>query len=630
MAIVKMKKVSMVILNSDKENSLKQLRKAGVLHLEAIEGNSAELTAFRESSAETDKAVSIIDEVKVDKKTKISQVKLDKKEAKLKAKQIVEFSERKKSLYDAINSNTQELARFEKWGKVDPAQLEAFAEKGIYLYLYEIPAEKYSLIAEDCKTILVNTINKTARFVHVSETPVEERPEGIPAEAFAVPLPEVSTDKLLENNRLSRQEIEHIDKEIFDSKKYRDALLAYKKSLLVDIEFENVYSGMETDATEDVEAKLAWLTGYVPVDSMETFKKVCAENGWAYVASDPCEDDPVPTKLKNNPIVRLIYPLTSFLDVTPGYNEYDISSWFLLFFCLFFAMIFGDGGYGALITLAGIALLFKRGISKSLGAFVTLLGLCTIGWGAATCTWFGMAAEKLPSSLVDLSIAPISAAKVGSDVANTNQKIFCFVLAIIQLSVAHIKGIFRNIRGPKALGDLGALLQLWGMFYVVMNMVVDAFKYPLGITPQTIYVASVPLSYIALGVLGIGFALNFTFANYNGSVKDSVLESCKNIISVLLGIVNVFSDIVSYIRLWAVALAGAAISNTVNTMAGPMFGKLYLLIFGVVLLCFGHGLNMILNLLSVIVHGVRLNTLEFSQHLGMSWSGTKYSPFSEK
>lgn len=630
MAIVKMKKVSMVILNSDKENSLKQLRKAGVLHLEAIEGNSAELAAFKESSAETDKAVSIIDEVKVDKKTKIAQVKLDKEAAKLKAKQIVEFSERKKSLYDAINSNSQELARFEKWGKVDPAELEAFAEKGIYLYLYEIPAEKYALIGEECKTILVNTVNKIARFVHVSETPVEERPEGIPAEAFAVPLPEVSTDKLIENNRLNRQEIEHIEKEVFDSKKYRDALLSYKKSLLVDIEFENVYSGMETDATDDAEAKLAWLTGYVPVDSMDVFKNVCAENGWAYVASDPSEDDPVPTKLKNNPVVRLIYPLTSFLDVTPGYNEYDISSWFLLFFCLFFAMIFGDGGYGALITLAGVALLFKKGMGKSLGAFVTLLGLCTIGWGAATCTWFGMASEKLPASLVDLSIAPISAAKVGSDVANTNQKIFCFVLAIIQLSVAHIKGVFRNIRGLKALGDLGALLQLWGMFYVVMNMVVDAFKYPLGVTPQTIYVAGVPLSYIALCVLGIGFALNFTFANYNGSVKESVLESCKNIISVLLGIVNVFSDIVSYIRLWAVALAGAAISNTVNTMAGPMFGKLYLFIFGVVLLCFGHGLNMILNLLSVIVHGVRLNTLEFSQHLGMSWSGTKYSPFSEK
>ena len=124
--------------------------------------------------------------------------------------------------------------------------------------------------------------------------------------------------------------------------------------------------------------------------------------------------------------------------------------------------------------------------------------------------------------------------------------------------------------------------------------------------------------------------LNFIFSNYEGSVVKSILESLKNIISVFLGIVNVFSDIVSYIRLWAVALAGAAISGTVNAMAGPMFGKLTMMIFGVVLLVFGHGLNMILNLLSVIVHGVRLNTLEFSQHLGMTWSGVKYRPFSER
>ena len=104
----------------------------------------------------------------------------------------------------------------------------------------------------------------------------------------------------------------------------------------------------------------------------------------------------------------------------------------------------------------------------------------------------------------------------------------------------------------------------------------------------------------------------------------------KNIISVLLGVVNVFSDIVSYIRLWAVGLAGAAISGTVNQMAGPLVGHAVMFLVLVILLVFGHGLNMILNLLSVIVHGVRLNTLEFSNHLGMSWSGFKYEPFSEK
>ena len=98
----------------------------------------------------------------------------------------------------------------------------------------------------------------------------------------------------------------------------------------------------------------------------------------------------------------------------------------------------------------------------------------------------------------------------------------------------------------------------------------------------------------------------------------------------MLGVVNVFSDIVSYIRLWAVGLAGAAISNTVNTLAGPILGHAILFIAAIVLLGFGHGLNMILNLLSVIVHGVRLNTLEFSQHLGVSWSGKKYQPFCER
>lgn len=633
MAIVQMKKVSLVILDAEKKESLKQLKKAGVVHLETIEGNSADLTALRESSQEVDKALGILEEFKLKKNEMPEQVKLSREDASAKAKELVSLSEKKKSLFDSISSSTQELSRLSLWGQVDPEELSMLAEKGLFFYLYEIPEEKYSLIGENVKTVLVNTVNKINRFLVVSEEQLEDRPSDLPPEAYAVPLPEISTKAHEENIMNCRAEIESIEKQILDSKKFTDSLKNFKKQLLSDIEFENIYSGMESELAPDgaggEETKLAWLTGYVPVDSMDKFKKTCSENEWAFVATDPHEDDPVPTKLKNNALVRLIYPLTDFLDVTPGYNEYDISSWFLLFFCLFFAMIFGDGGYGSLIALAGVALLFKKGMNKSLGALVVLLGLCTIGWGAATCTWFGMPLEMLPDSLKEISFGPISPAKVGSDVANTNQKIFCFMIAIVQLSVAHLKGIMRYKSSLKALGELGSLLELWGMFYVVMNMVVDGVKYPLGITETTMYAGSIPVPYLALAVLFIGFGLNFVFSNYSGSIRDSILESVKNIISVLLGIVNVFSDIVSYIRLWAVALAGAAISNTVNMMAGPMFGKLILVIFGVIILVFGHGLNIILNLLSVIVHGVRLNTLEFSQHLGMSWSGIKYRPFSE-
>ena len=168
-------------------------------------------------------------------------------------------------------------------------------------------------------------------------------------------------------------------------------------------------------------------------------------------------------------------------------------------------------------------------------------------------------------------------------------------------------------------------MQLIGMLWMVLSMVVNSQVFPmLG------SIGNVPIGKIEISLIAVGFVLSFVFSNYEGSVGKSILESCKNIISVLLGVVNVFSDIVSYIRLWAVGLAGAAISNTVNTLAGPILGHAILFLAAILLLGFGHGLNMILNLLSVIVHGVRLNTLEFSQHLGVSWSGKKYQPFSEK
>ena len=466
----------------------------------------------------------------------------------------------------------------------------------------------------------------------------------MPPEAFSIILPDISTNKIIENIKSAKSELDSIQKEFNDSAKYLNSINEYYSSVQKDIEFENIYSGMETESLEN-ENTLAWITGFVPVDSFDVLQKTAKENYWALASDDPAEEDAVPTKLKNNKLVSLIYPLTDFLGTVPGYNEYDISGWFLLFFTVFFGMIFGDGGYGLLVTLVSLILILKnkaKGKSSPMLSLVFLVGLATVAWGTVTCTWFGLTPEQLPSWLVNLSVTPLSNAadfKNGgqpyrlylswSDVGLTtgqNLQIFCFTLALLQLSVAHIKGIKRNLKNKslKVLGEFGSLVQLWGMFYVVLSMVVSSQIFPLNLV-----VNGIPVGMTAILLVAGGFALSFIFANYEGSLGKSILESCKNIISVLLGVVNVFSDIVSYIRLWAVGLAGAAISNTVNTMAGPLMGHAILFIAAVLLLVFGHGLNMILNLLSVIVHGVRLNTLEFSTHLGMSWSGFKYEPFKE-
>ena len=369
-------------------------------------------------------------------------------------------------------------------------------------------------------------------------------------------------------------------------------------------------------------------------------QEVSAKNSWGLLIEDPTVEDNVPTKLKNNKFVSLIYPLTDFLGTVPGYFEYDISGWFLAFILIFFGIIFGDGGYGLIVLGAAAMLIGKSLLSKKKipPAFllVGLFGLSTVLWGTLTCTWFGISAESLPRWLQSLSVPVISnvyAEKiwypfwsdgtVGLTTAQ-NLQIFCFSLALIQLTVAHIMGALRNRKSVKILGDIGSILQLLGMYYIVLSLVVNSKVFSFGLK-----ISGIPVGTVAILCIASGFILSFIFSNYEGSVIKSILTSLTNIVSVLLGVVNVFSDIVSYIRLWAVGLAGSAISATVNELAGPLLGHFMFMILAIALLVFGHGLNMILNVLSVIVHGIRLNTLEFSSHLDMSWSGHKFKPFEE-
>lgn len=640
-----MKKVSIVLLDKEKELALKNLRKLGLVHLEKIEGSSDKLSLFKEYSSNASIAESILAEIKLPKSQKKNMVdNLSNEQVVSLCAEVVEKNDRKKQLLDEISSNTNELERFTSWGNVCLEDLDYLKEKNLNIRLFEISNEKYNLIEDDVQTILVNNDKKNVRFIIIDSTEEEKQTKLMP-EAFEVPLPRISTERLIQEINTNKEEIQEIEKFNIINAKYINSIKKFRKVLESDIEFENINSGMSHE-DKGTNNDLAWISGFVPTEKIEEFLNFCKENQFAVSYADAqLDDSEVPTKLKNNKFVSLIYPLTDFLGTVPGYNEFDISGWFLLFFTIFFGMIFGDGGYGLLITIICLFMILKNKLAKkpfsSTLGLVLLVSTSTVVWGALTCTWFGIEPSLLPKWITKLSVPIFSGAysdkiwvpfwitKQGIGLSkDQNLQIFCFTLALMQLSIAHIKAAKRNIiekKYLKSLGDIGQLMQLLGMFWVVLSMVVDS----------TIFVmlgniGSFPIGKVAISFIVIGFVLSFIFANYDGRVGESVLASCKNIISVLLGVVNVFSDIVSYIRLWAVGLAGAAISETVNQMAGPLLGHAILFIAAIALLLFGHGLNMILNLLSVIVHGVRLNTLEFTTHLGMSWSGIKYNPFREK
>ncbi len=634
--IVPLKKVSLIITGDKKSETLKRLRKLGILHIEAVEGSGKKLEELKAKVSLLENALFSISEKK-NKKVKQEDINIEK--AFSVAEEIISLDSEKKQCSAEKIIVSAELDRLSAWGEINPETIAALAEKGIDISLYEMPTKEYESLGEGIKTLRFKTTKSSVKFLLIESGTEEEAEILKPLRTYRFEAPETSTSEIRQKLERLNNRIKEIDEKITSFAVYSDSISKAIKVCEKQIEFEVYSSGMANESISDI--TVSYFTGYVEEENLNCLKATAKENSWGLLIEDPTEDDNVPTKLKNNKFVSLIYPLTDFLGTVPGYFEYDISGWFLGFILIFFGIIFGDGGYGILITTGtGIltvkSLLSKKKVSPAF-LLVGLFGLSTILWGTLTCTWFGLSAEQIPEWLQKLSIPVISNVyadriwyppwtngEAGLTTAQ-NLQIFCFSLALVQLTVAHIKVAARNRKSIKILGDIGSIMQLIGVFYVVLSFVVNSQVFPFGLV-----ISGVPVGTVALVFVLAGFVMSFVFSNYNGSIIKSVLESLKNIVSVLLGVVNVFSDIVSYIRLWAVGLAGAAISATVNELASPLLGNFLFMIIAIVLLVFGHGLNMILNILSVIVHGIRLNTLEFSSHLDMSWSGHKFKPFEEQ
>lgn len=636
--IVPMKKVSLIIRDEKKNEVLKILRKLGMLHIEITEGSGERLASLQEQIALLESAVFIIG-----KKKNAEQKGVSNKEALSVAAKVQTLDKEKKQCQAEKITLYSELERLKSWGSIDPNSIKELKTKGYEIAFYEMPKAEYEILTENMKTVRLNATKSTVRFMLLKSDLEEDENVVSSLRSYLLALPQISTDEM--NQRLSELNvrIEEIDKMIAFHACYIDSIKRAIKNTEKEALFETYATGMASEnlSPESKESvSVAYFTGYIETENLDKLKETAASNSWGLLVEEPSMEDNVPTKLKNNKFVSLIYPLTDFLGIVPGYFEYDISGWFLAFIIIFFGIIFGDGGYGLLICAAAACPIIKSLIAKKqispMFLLIGLFGLSTVLWGTLTCTWFGLSPEQLPVWLKSLSVPVIS--NVYSDkiwqpfwtngtaglTTAQNVQILCFSLGLIQLTVAHIKCAVRNKYSVKMLGDVGSILQLSGMYYLVLDLVVNPEVFGFGLV-----IGKVPVGHVAVALIGVGFILNFVFSNYEGSIGKSILASLKNIVSVLLGVVNVFSDIVSYIRLWAVGLAGAAISATVNELAGPLLGNFLFMIIAIVLLVFGHGLNMILNVLSVIVHGIRLNTLEFSSHLDMSWSGHKFKPFKE-
>ena len=614
--IVKMKKVSIVVFDRFREQSLKALRKLGLVHIESQPVSSEELTQISEQSAQLEKARLLLpEEGQKERKTREKREKREKVKTARSlsasavtdvdvdgcleiAEEVIDLTEQIRTLDERIMRLRREQVRLESWGGYDPQEIRELAEKGVYISLYEMPAEAFDQLPEDLEWLIVARTKSSVRFAVVSY--------GSQAELAAEPVAigESGRSELQQQIDKAGKEIQGLQHRLQHLAGERARLKAVIERLNNRYEFEQVRAGMV-----GVE-ELGYLTGYIPAKRTDALKRAAAENGWALLVDEPAEDDPVPTLVENPKWIRIISPMFKLMDTTPGYREFDISFLFLLFFSLFFAMLIGDAGYGIVFLI--LTLVERIAMPKRPGGAFTLLfvlSAATIVWGALSGTWFGveaLASHPLLSKIVIPQIASFG-------VENTKTMMFfCFVIGVVHLSIARLLSFVRGLPKLAAFAELGWLSVLWGMFFVTRFIVLQQ-----------------PLNPVGIWLVGAGVLLVVIFGEQKGNFfKDAAMGLLRLPLSILDSI-SCFSDIVSYLRLFAVGLATVAVAANFNSMAANVGGGMVSGLISAFILFFGHTLNIVMGAMSVIVHGVRLNMLEFSGQLGMQWTGVPYKPFQE-
>ena len=326
------------------------------------------------------------------------------------------------------------------------------------------------------------------------------------------------------------------------------------------------------------------------------------------------ESDNPPIKLKNNRFARLFEPLTGMYGM-PVYGEFDPTPVLAPFFLLFFALCMGDAGYGLVLILFGIAVnkgWVKIEMFKNIGTLISVLGCATFVVGLVLGTAFGVNLYRLEGtpawmkSLMisdDIKIAGYSA-----------QMILALGIGVVHICLAMvIKAVLYTKRF-----SIKAAVSAWGWVILVLGAIGIAAAASLG-APET----ATRIAIIAVGAVSALAIFIFNKPGRNPLVNVGAgLWDSYQMATGLLG------DVLSYIRLYALGLAGGMLGGAFNELGTMVLGDSptwHWLPF-VVILLFGHVLNLLMSCLGAFVHPLRLTFVEYFKNAGYEGKGIKYNP----
>lgn len=608
--IVPMKKIALLLKAADAQEGLKKLRQYGEVHVELV---SKQTDSVENASAKLDRldtALAILSEYKKLYKGQQQQDASDDKLISV-VDDVITLSSRIKELEEETFKLSALIKEMSQWGDFSPDDIRFLRENGLAVELAYLSKEQKEALDESVLCIDMGKSGGRSRALLLSREKSDILPQG--AESFSVP--ELALSSLYVKESELKKNIKEAYRRLTELYGWHDELIRLRNEVL---EPELVFKKVEASLIQ--EGPVVFLTGYIPAEKEKHFIDYAKKHEWGIIVKDPDETDNPPTLLRNPRWMQIIKPVFAFLDTVPGYREFDISFVFLAFLSVFFAMIIGDAGYGMIFLLGSVFLMRseykKTGKITDLGILIAWMSLCTVVWGALTGTWFGYEGFANIKPFSYLVVPAISSWEATS---TENIQFISFLLGIIHISIAHLWRFIRELRQKpaiRAFAQLGWLGIMLGIFNLVLSMVLNAEKYPF-----------LPVSMYAI-VAGLVMVVFFSSQEGDGFFKG-VLRGLAGLFTTVLDTISAFGDIISYIRLFAVGLATVALAQAFNSMAIGAANGVLGIIIAVFIILVGHSLNLVMSVLSVVVHGVRLNLLEFAGHLGMEWTGIPYSPFKE-
>ena len=585
--ITQMKKYTFLVFHRDYEAFLEQLRSLGVVHITEKASGTAEDATLQSLLQQADRL----------RKT-IAQGAPD------------QLLQEKANVESRIAATEKEAQAMAVWGDFSAKSIEKLKQAGYSLRFFVCPQKKFD--AEWGTEVAVE--KGQVYFVVVEKAGEEtELPEELLAHATELTISKKSSAALLQDVEGLKGLLAAQNARIeLWQKEQLPAMEQEYKETLQQIDWQRVTLNTDTVA----EGALKVVEGFCPIDQTAALDTMLQKQNIYFQAEDPTEEDNTPIKLRNNWFTRMFECFTGMYGM-PTYGEFDPTPILAPFYLLFFAMCMGDAGYGLVLIAFGLLVHYKKlniSMFEGLGPIITTLGVGTAVVGLFLGTFFGIPLAQVDWYPEVLKSVIIQGKVMGYDaqmVLAICIGVFHICLAMVVKAICYTKrfGFKENI---STWGWL--LLVVGGLSALILLMLFNA---PAEVTKWTL-----------IGIAGVS-ALGIYIFNKPG--RNPLLNIGAGLWDTYNMATGLLGDVLSYVRLYALGLAGGMLGGAFNDLGLMVLGEnpTWQWVGFVLILLIGHVLNVAMSALGAFVHPLRLTFVEYFKNSGYEGKGVAYQPFKE-